>query len=683
MSLVPVSNNGKRIILHSGGSRVFHDTEANELHLISQLTDHPSHAVRCFACGQLIEASSSGQTADNVDHGYQDQQVVGNADVKFIDSNYFRLLAAIYRKSAGKYPIIVGPPPPVDSITAAEDQDSSSTSETINNYTQHKAHNANLPANVLNQGYYEKFFKEIGVLGRGYRGAVFSCQHILDNVVLGEYAVKKIPIGDNKEWMLRMLREVYTLEQMRHFNVIEYRHCWIEDAQLNTFGPSVPCLFLLMELANGGNLEEYIVAKTRMKRRSADSSPTSRRTLSFTQYRHGKSQDNHDIEDDERPHKKPAALNIREIWSFFLDICNGLEHLHSHGIIHRDLKPSNLLLTFPTAPNLKAPPPPSSSSKDELLPRVLISDFGESENLRRTGANQSGSSSSSRTGHTGTVEFTAPELLKTDSHGRYHVDHTPSSDIWSLGLVLYNMCFSSLPYRSADSTFDSDDGGEFDVDKLKEEILQFKSTSTPLLSLHRLQSQRPDLPPQLFKLIQLMLSMNPRDRPSAKDILKLLSTISDNINLTSPGDDPSTTSPLTSTSSKAGNGKQRKSEFVASRMRRDSQRALVSPRSDTDPVISSPLNEEEPSIVHIKPAPTPDNTDTNTNNIAMKKWIFGIVLAKVSMLMHIASGLSTSLRIGMTILALIDILIPPNTRLSTVLFILHLFITAVLSYENS
>ncbi len=65
-----------------------------------------------------------------------------------------------------------------------------------------------LPAAVLNTGYYERFFVEERQLGSGSFGAVFLCQHKLDDVELGEYAVKKVPVGDNKDWLKKMIREV-------------------------------------------------------------------------------------------------------------------------------------------------------------------------------------------------------------------------------------------------------------------------------------------------------------------------------------------------------------------------------------------------------------------------------------------------------------------------------------------
>ncbi|CAG8733700.1 16705_t:CDS:2, partial [Cetraspora pellucida] len=46
----------------------------------------------------------------------------------------------------------------------------------------------------FNQGYYERFFIEERKLGRGSRGSVFLCKHVLDNVHLGEYAIKKVAV---------------------------------------------------------------------------------------------------------------------------------------------------------------------------------------------------------------------------------------------------------------------------------------------------------------------------------------------------------------------------------------------------------------------------------------------------------------------------------------------------------
>jgi serine/threonine protein kinase len=94
-------------------------------------------------------------------------------------------------------------------------------------------------------------------------------------------------------------------------------------------------------------------------------------------------------------------------------------------------------------------------------PRVLISDFGECEVM---GDDETHSHPyNQRSGGTGTLEFMSPELLQKDDKGQYVNPHSFKGDMFSLGIILYYLCFSRVPYVCID-----------DVDALKEEILQFK-----------------------------------------------------------------------------------------------------------------------------------------------------------------------------------------------------------------
>ncbi|KAI8917492.1 kinase-like domain-containing protein [Powellomyces hirtus] len=397
-----------------------------------------------------------------------------------------------------------------------------------------------LHASSFNQGYYDRFFVEERKLGRGLRGSVFLCQHVLDQVPLGQFAVKAIPVGTSHAWLVRMLKEVHLLERLRHPNITEYKHAWLENRQLTLFGPEVPCLFILMALANGGNLEEYIFVqwhpdtqtstpqqttktinddssdsdlpptlttreravrlRDRKRRRLSSSTtlpdsatastaaaplpPTStaaRRTPAPTRAQLyggiGRA----------TPHgRKVRYLNSWEIWCLFLDICKGLAHLHAHGIIHRDLKPPNLLLQF------------ADPNERNEIPRVLISDFGECEVLAETQTQ----THRERTGATGTLEFMAPELLEKDpATGSFFNDqHSPSADLWSLGVVLYFLCYSTVPYSQIE-----------DVDALREEIVAFRSVTFP--------DHGSRVSPELQHLITALLSRSGRDRPTAQDIL--------------------------------------------------------------------------------------------------------------------------------------------------------------------
>lgn len=191
---------------------------------------------------------------------------------------------------------------------------------------QEKKDKRNILRDSFNQGYYERFFIEIKKLGRGNRGSVFLCQHILNGIKLGFYAIKKIPVGDDKERLETLLKEVLNLERISDKNVVDYKHSWIELHKPTKFGPLVPCLFILMEVANGGNLTELIDSGVKLT--------------------------------------EEEILNISE------QILSGLLCLHSNRLVHKDIKPENILLHFETSLS---------------IPRVIITDFDTCEEDKKLG----------------------------------------------------------------------------------------------------------------------------------------------------------------------------------------------------------------------------------------------------------------------------------------------------------
>jgi len=105
-------------------------------------------------------------------------------------------------------------------------------------------------------------------------------------------------------------------------------------------------------------------------------------------------------------------VSMESIMDISLQICNGLNKAHNSGIIHRDIKPENIFIT-----------------KDGL---VKILDFGL--------AKLKGSSGISKEKIAGTISYMSPEQIQGED-----VDHR--TDIWSFGVLLYEMISGGLPFK--------------------------------------------------------------------------------------------------------------------------------------------------------------------------------------------------------------------------------------------
>ena len=306
-------------------------------------------------------------------------------------------------------------------------------------------------------------------LGKGGKGVVLLVTHLLDGNEIGHFACKRVPVGDDREWLKNVLIEVQLLQQLEHKHLVRYHHVWLEDVKLLNFGPSVPCAFILQQYCNAGDLHGYVLSSAKRSISPHHLKERARR----------RSRNQPEPPQDLSGRKLP----FEEIYSFFKDITSGLNHLHINGYIHRDLKPSNCLL---------------HDDGTGERPRVLVSDFGEvqvEDMVRKS------------TGATGTISYCAPEVLRRQPSGIYG-NFTKKSDIFSLGMILYFLCFARLPYRHADTLNEENE----DLDQLRDEI-------TTWSGLHEERKLRPDLPEQLYTFLRRLLSLDPEERPTAEAIL--------------------------------------------------------------------------------------------------------------------------------------------------------------------
>ena len=112
--------------------------------------------------------------------------------------------------------------------------------------------------------------------------------------------------------------------------------------------------------------------------------------------------------------RQKKKLSENESFDFFIQILNAIYFLHLNNYIHRDIKPENILL-------------------DDNL-NVKLCDFGWCVEVE----------CGQRSTFCGTYEYMAPEIVKDEPY-----DH--SIDIWSIGVLLYEMTHGYSPFRAKEA----------------------------------------------------------------------------------------------------------------------------------------------------------------------------------------------------------------------------------------
>ena len=119
-----------------------------------------------------------------------------------------------------------------------------------------------------------------------------------------------------------------------------------------------------------------------------------------------------------------GAIPWKEARAIALDICAGLRAIHEAGLVHRDLKPRNIML-----------------AKRNGAECAVVMDFGLA---RAFAPHLAGSTTavSGASGIAGTLDYMAPEQFACE-------ELTPATDIYALGIVLYEMVTGVDPFAAS------------------------------------------------------------------------------------------------------------------------------------------------------------------------------------------------------------------------------------------
>lgn len=116
---------------------------------------------------------------------------------------------------------------------------------------------------------------------------------------------------------------------------------------------------------------------------------------------------------------KRSPLPFDWVWRIGEQLCSALASAHAMGVVHRDIKPQNVMIT---------------DSRLELIAK--LTDFGIA---RQVGGDMTTLTADGQV--IGTPDYLSPEQVLGEPGG-------PSSDLYSLGIVLYELTTAHLPFQA-------------------------------------------------------------------------------------------------------------------------------------------------------------------------------------------------------------------------------------------
>lgn len=262
------------------------------------------------------------------------------------------------------------------------------------------------------------------LLGIGSYGKVYRVTKKKDDKL--SLVLKQISLFNMKDDEIKEVKnEAKLLSSLNSRYIVKYYESWVENG----------CLNIIMEFCEKGDLSKLI------KEYSSNGNNNGVSNL--------------------LNNNKETGLPEEKIWNILVQMCIGLNYLHSKKILHRDLKTQNILIT-----------------KND---NVKIGDLGVAKALSHTTFAKT---------FVGTPYYLSPEICEEKPYNE-------KSDIWALGCCIYQMSTLKHPFNASSQP------------ALIMKILRDKYLPISI-----------EYSPELHSLIDIMLEKNHFVRPKIGDILR-------------------------------------------------------------------------------------------------------------------------------------------------------------------
>lgn len=255
-------------------------------------------------------------------------------------------------------------------------------------------------------------------IGSGSFSKVFLGRHINSKNNNEFVAIKRIKLTNvNKLNITRIQREIEILKSLNHSNIIKFLDSFVDIAQN---------IYIITEYCNYGNLSQFAFLKQL-------ANPDNNKYINNKEIKNNLPQASDTVSTLQTNTVKLSKklithstheLTHNEIKELMIQLRDGMKYLLEHNIIHRDIKPQNLLL---------------HKSEDKVL--LKIADFGFAKDCISLTEN------SIMQTLCGTPAYICPEMIKVRKYNLY-------SDLWSIGVILYQLFFHELPFPRPNNILD-------------------------------------------------------------------------------------------------------------------------------------------------------------------------------------------------------------------------------------